>query len=68
MRWQPTVIPPSAAALLLTARARRGRQGSKFSLRQQFVAALHWFTTFPLETRLEIVREFGAHREGRKAR
>jgi hypothetical protein len=57
MRWQVTVMPPSATALLRAGRA--GGQSGKFSLTQEFVAALYWFTTFPLETRLEIVREFG---------
>jgi hypothetical protein len=36
----------------------RGQAG-KFSRAQEFVAALYWFATFPLEARLEIVREFG---------
>jgi hypothetical protein len=32
---------------------------------QQFVAALYWFATFPLEARLEIVREFGVQLSAR---
>jgi hypothetical protein len=42
-------------------RARSGDGASKgFSRAQQFVAALYWFATLPLEARLEMVRRFGA--------
>jgi hypothetical protein len=58
--WQPTVVPPSAAALLNKARAGHRGEGRGFSLTQEFVAALHWFATLPLETRLELVREYRA--------
>jgi hypothetical protein len=61
MRWQPVAMPPSAAALLNKARAGRGGQSIKFSRTQEFVAALCWFATFPLETRLKIAHEFGIH-------
>jgi hypothetical protein len=61
MRWQPTAMPRSAADLLHNARGRRRGPGGEFSRTQEFVAALYWFTTFPLEMRLEMVREFGNH-------
>jgi hypothetical protein len=61
MRWQPTVMPPSAAALLNKARAGDTRQGRAFSRTQEFVAGLYWFSTLPIETRLELVRQFRTH-------
>jgi hypothetical protein len=60
MRWQPTAMPPSAAALLNKARAGHKGQRRAFSRTQEFVAGLYWFTTLPLETRLELVHEFRA--------
>ena len=60
MRWQPTVVPLSAAALLRMARAGHKGRGREFSQTQEFVAGLYWFTTLPLETRLEIVNDFRA--------
>ena len=59
MRCQATAIPASAAALLNRARTGRGGRSREFSRTQEFVAALYWFATFPIETRLEITREFG---------
>jgi hypothetical protein len=49
MRWQPIAIPPSATGLLNMARGGRERLSGKFSRTQEFVAALYWFATFPLE-------------------
>jgi hypothetical protein len=60
MRWQLTVMPPSAAALLNKARAGRQGHGRGFSRTQEFVAGLYWFATLPRETRLEIVHAFRA--------
>jgi hypothetical protein len=60
MHWQAIAMPPSAAALLTKARAGRKGQGGAFSRTQEFVAGLYWFTTLPLETRLELVHAFTA--------
>ena len=60
MCWQPTAMPPSAAALLNKARAGHKGEGRAFSRTQEFVAGLYWFTTLPLETRLALVHEFRA--------
>ena len=60
MCWQPTAMPPSAAALLNKARAGHKGEGRAFSRTQEFVAGLYWFTTLPLETRLGLVHEFMA--------
>jgi hypothetical protein len=59
MRWQPTAMPPSAAALLNKARAGRGVRGAEFSRAQEFVAALSYYATLPVELQLKIVQEFG---------
>jgi hypothetical protein len=61
MRWQLTAMPPSAAASLNKARAEWGGHGHGFSRTQEFVAALYWFATLPLETRRKIAREFEIH-------
>ena len=58
MRWQPIAMPPSAAALLNKARAGHRGQVRRFSRMQEFVAGLFWFSTLPLETRLEFVHAY----------
>jgi hypothetical protein len=58
MHWQPTVMPPSAAASLTRARAAHQARSRQFSKLQEFVAGLYWFTTLPHEIRLELVHEF----------
>jgi hypothetical protein len=60
MRWELIAIPPSAVALLNKARAGHKGQGHAFSRTQEFVAGLHWFTTLPLEKRLEFVHALRA--------
>jgi hypothetical protein len=59
--WEPAAMPPSTAALLN--RTRTGHEGQKraFSRTQEFVAGLHWFTTLPIERRVELVDEFTTH-------
>jgi hypothetical protein len=60
MRWQATAMPPSAAALLNKARAGHKGRGREFSRTQEFVAGLYWFTTLPLEARLDLIHAFRA--------
>jgi hypothetical protein len=54
-------MPPFAAACFTKTRAERGAHGGGYTRTQEFVALLHWFTTFPLEVQLEIVRRFEVH-------
>jgi hypothetical protein len=58
MHWELTAMTPSAAAWLDKARAGNQGQGRAFSRTQEFVAGLSWFTTLPLETRLDLVHAF----------
>jgi hypothetical protein len=58
MRWQLTGMPPSAAALLNKARAGHRGEVREFSRVQEFVAGLYWFSTLPLDTRLELVHAY----------
>jgi hypothetical protein len=64
MRWLPTSVPPSAAALLTTARAGLGGPKCGYSRAQEFVAALHAYAALPVEARLALARAYGAHLAG----
>jgi hypothetical protein len=61
MRWLPTTLPPSAAALLARCMAGRGRTGAEYSRAQVTVAALHAFASLPDMVRLQVGREYAAH-------
>ena len=62
MLWERISIPPSAAGLLDKARTPPRKMGKPISKVQVFVAAVHFFTLFPLEDRQIILNEYQLHR------